>query len=101
MYTITLSDGTKLDGLGLNGTNYVSSTEITEDMFTDKLAEISISDGTETTIYRDMELLYIQKQGDEWWFNFGKITKEEQMEKTITELQTALASMYEQMLGGV
>ena len=50
-YTITLGNGTVLDGLTMNGSMFVSQTEITKDLFTpEALKQVTIveSDG-ETT----------------------------------------------------
>ena len=37
-YSVTLSDGTKLDNLALNGNNLVSSTKLTEGDFKDRVS---------------------------------------------------------------
>ena len=39
-FKITLADGTQLKNLKLNGNNYISKTEITEDYFKGKLSKI-------------------------------------------------------------
>lgn len=51
-YTIRLADGTELKGLGKNGDNYVSATEIDESIFEDNTSEVVITDedGNETVI---------------------------------------------------
>ena len=41
-WKITLADGTSLDGLDLNGNNFISSTAVTEDTFTGKLSSVTI-----------------------------------------------------------
>ena len=41
-WKITLSDGTKLENLGMNGNNFISETEVTEDMFTNAKEKVSI-----------------------------------------------------------
>ena len=41
--TMTLSDGTKLKNLTLNGTNYVSQTKLTEADFAGKLRTVTVS----------------------------------------------------------
>ena len=46
-YTIKLADGTEFIGLGLNGNNFVSPTEITEDVFEGKLSRVEITGGAE------------------------------------------------------
>lgn len=41
-FTITLADGTQLGGLELNGNNFVSKTEVTEETFKGKLGRVKI-----------------------------------------------------------
>ena len=41
-YMITLSDGTEINDLRLNGNNYISKKEITESMFKGKCAVVSV-----------------------------------------------------------
>ena len=41
-WKITLADGSVVDGLDLNGNNFVSQTEITPDMFAGKLSRVTI-----------------------------------------------------------
>lgn len=45
-WKITLADGSVIGGLGLNGNNFVSQTEVTPDMFRGKLSRVTI-DGPE------------------------------------------------------
>ena len=41
-FAITLSDGTKIDGLTLNGNNLISKTPLTDETFNGKLSHIVI-----------------------------------------------------------
>ena len=45
MYTMTLSDGTQLKNLKLNGNNWITSEAITKDTFSRKLNKVSVTDG--------------------------------------------------------
>ena len=76
-WKITLADGTTLDGLKLNGNNFISTTEVTEELFLDNLSEVTIEgeDGTEK--HENMELVQITKMGDKWWFILRDIPAEE------------------------
>ena len=47
-WTIELADGTTLEGLTLNGNNYVSKAKLTADDFDGNLSHVKITDG-ETT----------------------------------------------------
>lgn len=79
-WKITLADGTSIDGLGLNGNNFVSQSEITPDVFAGKLSRVKI-DGSEDADthsgtgdaglrgeHGPMELVQIVKYDDGWYF---------------------------------
>ena len=109
MYTITLANGTKLTGLDMNGTNYVSKEKVDETIFKDNLSTMKVSDGETETTYTDM--VFIQQQM-EWadgtfYLAFREKTKEEKLvaalnatSNSITDVQVALAEVYEMVLGG-
>lgn len=48
MYTMILSDGTKLENLYLNCNNWISSAKLTDKDFEGKLKKVSITDGEVT-----------------------------------------------------
>ena len=110
-WKITLADGTSLDGLDLNGNNFISSTAVTEDTFAGKLSSVTIEgpDGTQT--HEDMKLVQISKVGKSYWFILAEKTEQEKlMEKLetamasnaedITSVQLALAEIFEMMVNG-
>lgn len=110
-WKITLADGTSLDGLDLNGNNYISSAVVAEDTFAGKLSSVTIEgpDGTQT--YQDMKLVQISKVGKNYWFILAEKTAEEKQKElataalaananSITDLQLALAEVYEMIIGG-
>ena len=45
--TIKLADGTQLDGLELNGNNFISKTKVTEETFRGKLGHVTITGDAE------------------------------------------------------
>ena len=103
--------GGALDGLDLNGNNFISSTAVTEDTFTGKLSSVTIEgpDGTQT--YQDMKLVQISKVGKSYWFILAEKTAEEKQKElvaaalatnvnSITDLQLALAEVYEMIIAG-
>lgn len=100
MYTMTLSDGTQLKNLKLNGNNWITSEVITENTFSGKLNKVSVTDGKTTQEYKDQTLVQIQQYGNEYWFILGEQTQDEKINQSITELQVALAEVYEMMIGG-
>ena len=46
-FTITLSDGSKVEGLELNGNNFISKTPLTKETFSGKLGHVTISGNAE------------------------------------------------------
>lgn len=100
MYIMTLSDGTQLKNLKLNGNNWITSEVITENTFSGKLNRVSVTDGKTTQEYTDQTLVQIQQYGNEYWFILGEQTQDEKINQSITELQVALAEVYEMMIGG-
>lgn len=74
---MTLSNGTVLDNLTLNGTNYISEEELTEDMFADGLTEITVEDGENTYTLSTCELEYVRQYGNEWWFVLRELSEDE------------------------
>lgn len=100
MYTMTLSDGTKLENLELNGSNWISSSKLTEKDFEGKLVKVSATDGEHTYSFENALLVQIMEIDNKYWFILREKTREEKMEESITATQVALADVYEQMLGG-
>lgn len=67
-YTIKLVDGRVIDNLTLNGTNFVSNTEIKPEIFEDNLVNVEIGDGFESEVHSNMQLAGISKYGEQWYF---------------------------------
>ncbi|MBR0168123.1 MAG: hypothetical protein IJQ08_05595 [Synergistaceae bacterium] len=82
MYSITFSDGAKLDNLTLNGNNFITSQEITEATFRGKLSRVKIEcddDGVMNEMcgeFNNMELVQCKKYGSEYWFILREIPPE-------------------------
>ena len=108
MYTITLANGTKLTGLDMNGTNYVSKEKVDESIFKDNLSTMKVSDGETETTYTDMVFIQQMEWADgTFYLTFREKTKEEKLvaaiaanANSVTDVQVALAEVYEMMLGG-
>ena len=90
-WKITLADGTSLDGLDLNGNNYISSAAVAEATFAGKLSSVTIEgpDGTQT--YQETAE---EKQKE--LATAALVTNA----NSITDLQLALAEVYEMIIGG-
>lgn len=91
-WKITLADGTSVGGLKLNGNNFISTTEVTEEMFEDNLSEVTIEGSDTTEKHENMELVQISKMGDEWWFILRDIPAEE-LEQMALKAQLDYLSM--------
>ena len=111
MYKITLCDGIVLDNLELNGNNFISEKVIDDSVFSGNLDTVTISNGETTETYTDMKLLSNRVDGGKSWFVLGEKTEQEKaMERlltslsanaeSITDVQLALAEIYEMILGG-
>lgn len=111
MYTITLNNGTKLENLELNGNNFIAEDVIDDAVFEDNLATVIIHDGTTAETYEDMVLVINRVENGRSWFVLReKSAQEKAMERihallasnadSITDIQVALAEVYEIMLTG-
>lgn len=107
MYKITLADGTVLENLVLNGNNFIAQTAVDDAVFKDNMATVTITnlaDGSAEQIEDGVLLSNIVRDGCSWLV-FGKKSKEEKrleaMDDTFTDLQMALAEVYEMMIGGM
>lgn len=76
-WKITLSDGTKLENLRLNGNNFISEAEITEDDFRGKLSKVIIEGKDFKQEYNNMELVQIAHYEDGYYFVLREISQEE------------------------
>ena len=110
MYQITLHDGTVLDNLELNGNNYISEKVIDDSVFDSNLDTVTISNGETSETYTDMKLMSNRVDGGKSWFVLSEKTEQEKAmgrlasalsvnAESITDLQLALAEVYEMILG--
>lgn len=95
-YSVTLSDGTKLDNLALNGNNFVSSAKLTEADFKGKMSKVTITDDNgEAKDYTDMVLAQVAQMGDESWFILG-----EKAQDDVSKLQAEVAALTDIIMQG-
>lgn len=99
MYTITLSDGRKIENLTVNGTNFVSKTKVDEKIFQNNLAAVVISDGKTEKTYEN--LVFIQQM--EWadgtyYLAFREKTRTEMLLEKITENSTGMADVQDALV---
>lgn len=108
-YTITLADGRKLTGLDKNGDNFVSKTKVDESMFEDNLATMKVSDGENEEVFTDMVFAQQMEWADgTFYLAFREKTSQEKIlaalsatTDSVTDVQVALAEVYEMILGGM
>ena len=97
-YSITLSDGTVLSGLELNGNNYIADGLIDDSVFAGKLGKITISDGEHTETYEDMVLLSNRVEDGRSWLVFGQKTQQEKAMERLAELESQNQMLMECLL---
>lgn len=99
MYSITLSDGTVVENLELNGNNFIADKVIDSSLFEGKLNPMHISDGTTAETHKDWVLLSNIVHDGRSWLVFGEKSEGEKQAEKITDLQMALAEVYEMIIG--
>lgn len=97
MYTIILTDGTKLENLELNGNNFISEEIIADDVFAGNLGTVTVTNSETTEIYTDMMLYSNRIDGGKTWFVLGEKTEQQKMREEIASLH----QMIEMLLSGV
>ena len=76
-YSVTLSDGTVIENLVLNGNNFVSDTEINPSVFTDNCCPVVVSDGTTEETHDFMRVRGLREEDGKYWFILLDISEEE------------------------
>ena len=107
MYTITLTDGKQITNLELNGTNYVSEGKIDEHIFEHNLSTMRISNGETENTYTDMIFVQQMEIDSKYYLAFRVKTQNEKLAEiikknasSVTDIQIALADVYEMIAGG-
>lgn len=107
MYKITLADGTELNDLVLNGNNFIAQTAVSDAVFNGNMASVTITnleDGTVEQIEDGVLLSNIVRDGKSWLVLRQKSEEEKRLDtidSAFTDLQMALAEVYEMVLGGM
>lgn len=107
MYKITLADGTTLENLVLNGNNFIAAAAVDDAVFKDNMATVTITnleDGATEQLEDGVLLSNIVRDGCSWIVLGQKSEEEKRLEtidSTFTDLQMALAEVYEMVLGGM
>ena len=97
MYSITLTDGTVLENLELNGNNYISDEFIDSHVFDDNLDVVVFTHGDTTETVTDMKLMNFRVERGRFWFILAKKShqeiKEEAMNRKMEELRKAMSAL--------
>lgn len=112
MYTVELADGTQLENLTLNGNNFIAEGIIESSVFQDNLSTVVITGGETAETYHDMVLIQNEPHDGRSWFILGETSPQdkalaavrkmiESNADSITDVQVALAEIYEMMQGGM
>lgn len=81
IYMITLSDGTKLGNLHMNGTCYVADRDIPESVFLNNCSPVTIYDGTDTVTYDHMVYQSLKQfEEGKFYFSLRELTSQELFE---------------------
>lgn len=67
-YKVTLSDGTVIDNLKLNGNNFISNEIIDPMLFNGNCSPVVISEGINEEIHDNMEVVQITQVNGDYWF---------------------------------
>lgn len=104
-YLIKLADGTELKNITLNGDTFESDIPIEDSVFENNLTKVEITDTetNETTVLKDARLLLNRPFGNTWWFVIQELPEQdrkmEQTARDITDIQEAIAELYELIIG--
>lgn len=89
-YTLTLTDGTVLDGLKLINGRFYSKQPIIAGVFKNNLTNVLISGGEITEIHKQMKLAndFIFQTNNSWHFTLSDVSEEEiKMNKLRSDLE--------------
>ena len=76
-YKIILADGTVLDGLTLNGNNFISEEPISASIFEANCSPVVINDGTDDETHEHMALVQVTEVAGKSWFVLRDIPQNE------------------------
>lgn len=107
MYKITLANGTTIENLVLNGNNFIAQAAVDDAVFEGNMASVTITnlEDESTEQIEDGVLLSNIVRDGKSWLVLGQKSAEQKAQEAIdasfTDLQLALAEVYEMMIGGM
>ena len=76
-YRIVLADGSEIDGLRINGNNFISDDIVVDTLFDGNLSPVTIYKGGIAEVHEHMELVQITQMKRECWFVLRDISQKE------------------------
>ena len=96
MYKITLKDGIVVDNLELNGNNYISQDEVSEDIFTtENTSHMVIEGGEKPEICENMILCNFWTAADGTHIIFREKSETDLMRERLEEYESAIIELAE------
>ena len=99
MYSITLSNGTQLSNLELNGNNFISPEVIEDFVFEGNLNNVVISNGDTHETFKDMKLVSNRVENGKSWFILCEKSKQEiyfdSLNEQIAQADETAIALYE------
>lgn len=99
MYSITLSNGTQLSNLELNGNNFISPEVIEDSVFKGNLNNVVISNGDTHETFKDMKLVSNRVENGKSWFILCEKSKQEiyfdSLNEQIAQADETAIALYE------
>lgn len=99
MYSITLSNGTQLSNLELNGNNFISPEVIEDFVFEGNLNNVVISNGDTHETFKDMKLVSNHVENGKSWFILCEKSKQEiyfdSLNEQIAQADETAIALYE------
>lgn len=81
MYTITLTDGTILKNLALNGNNFISDTRVDASVFENNLRTVHVTGPGVDENFENLDLASIREDGGKCWFVLRQLPDRELRER--------------------
>ena len=97
IYKVTLADGTVIDGLKMNGNNFISLSPVDPAVFDGNCSPVVISNGETDESHENMELVQITANDNgEHWFVLRDIS-----EKELAQIKMQSDIEYVAMMAGI
>lgn len=83
MYTVTLTDGTILENLVLNGNNFISETPLDASIFENNLRTVHITGPNVDETFENLDLASLREDGGKYWLVLRSLSDQELKERSM------------------